>query len=136
MRFVPRDDALQNEHRLRDGWFVDHHWCETPFKGRIRRDELAELVVGGRPNTGELAAGHRALQLIGGILRPIPGRACSHQGVQLVDKDDDASLRLANLLLESIELLGESAAKLCSGNQPGHVNFNNGPFSWSARGSA
>src|SRR6516162_9231831 len=132
MRFVPRDDASQNEHRFGDGWLVDHHRCETAFEGWIRRDELTKLIMGGRPNTRELAAGHRALQLIGRVLGALPGRPCPHQRVQLVDKDNDASLCLANLVLESIEFLGESTAKLCSGNQPCHVDFDNGPLSWSA----
>ena len=57
--------------------------------------KLAELVVGGGADAGELAARHRALQLVGRVLRALAGGARADQGVDLVDEDHHATRRRA-----------------------------------------
>ena len=64
---------------------------EAPGESRILLDMLAVLVQRRGADAMELAAGQRRLQHVGGIHRPL-GLARAHQGMELVDEQDDLAL--------------------------------------------
>ncbi len=104
MGFVPGDDAGEDLQCFRNRGFVDHHRRESAFERRIGGDVLAKFVVRGGSDTGELATGHCALELVGGVLGSVSRCSGTDQGVQLVDEHHHAALCFADLLLEMIQL--------------------------------
>src|SRR6266498_5686757 len=67
---------------------LDVDRLEPPLQGRVLLQMLAVLVAGGGCDGLELSAREHRLQDAGRIDRAL-GRACSHQGVQLVDEQHD-----------------------------------------------
>ncbi len=124
---VAGHQPLQDLERLGDGRLVHHHLGEAPLERRVLRDELPELVVGGRADAGELAARHRGLELVRRVLRALAGRARADQGVDLVDEHHHPAVGLLHLVLEAVQLLGERAAELGAGDERRHVELDEDP---------
>ena len=114
-------------HGVGDRRLAHQHRREAPLQRRVLLDVLAVLVVGGRADAGELAAGQRRLELVGGVLRPLAGGAGAHDGVDLVDEDDHPPAGPPHLLLDAEELLRERAAQLRAGHHAGHVELDQDP---------
>jgi hypothetical protein len=91
---------LAHEHRL-----------EPPLQRRVLLDVLAVLVQRGRADHAQLAARQRRLQHVSRVRRalrlPRP-----HDGVKLVDEDDELPLAIGDLLEHRLEPLLELAAEL------------------------
>jgi hypothetical protein len=66
-------DALEDGQGLLGRGFGDLDGLEAPRQGGVLLDEAAVLVVGGGADAGELPAGQRGLELVGGVLGALAG---------------------------------------------------------------
>ena len=96
------------------------HRLEAPLERRVLLDVLAVLVERGRADRVQLAAGQQRLEHVRRVERAF-GRAGAHDGVQLVDEQDDLSLGVDDLLEDRLQPLLELAAVLGAGDQRAHV---------------
>src|SRR6185503_13125402 len=112
--------AAQDADRVLDGRLADHHRLEAALERGVLLDVLAVLVERGRADGVQLAAGQHRLEHVGRVHRPLR-RAGPDDGVQLVDEEDDLSLRIRDFLQDRLEPLLELAAVLRSGDQGPHV---------------
>ena len=92
---------------------------EPALQGRVLLDVLAVLVQGGGADDADLAAGQSGLEDVGGVHGAL-GRACAHDGVQLVDEQDDVA-GLLHLVDGVLDALLELAAVLGAGHHAGQV---------------
>ena len=111
--------ALEDLHRLLDAGLLDLHRLETTLKGRILLDVLAVLVVRRRADRLELAARQHRLEHLCRVDRALGG-ARAHEGVDLVDEQDDVAAR-ADLLEDLLQALLEVAAVARASDQRPHV---------------
>ena len=70
------------------GWSTVHR-LEAALQGGVLLD-LAVLIQGGGPDGLELAAGQHGLEDGGGVDGPLGG-ACTDEGMDLVDEQDDVT---------------------------------------------
>ena len=96
MHFVTLFKSTQNCNRVFDVRLADEHNLETTLEGRILFDVLAVFVQRCSADGAEFAAGQRRLQHIRGVDRAFR-RARAHQRVQLIDEEDDLTLRVFDL---------------------------------------
>lgn len=94
--------ALEDVDRVRCRRLIYEDGLEASLERGILLEVLLVLVKGGRTDRLHLAAREHRLQDVRGVDRAL-GRASAHQGVDLVDEDDDvaASLDLLGDLLEA-----------------------------------
>ena len=116
--------ALLQSTQDRDGaqriGLIDHHNLEASFQGLILLEVLLILVQGGGTNAAQFAAGQSWLQDIGCIHGPF-SLARTHQGVYLVDKEDDVALALLHLVDDRLESFLKLTLVLGSSHQGTHV---------------
>ena len=92
---------------------------EAALQGRVLLQVLAVLVEGGGADGLQLAPGQHRLQDRGGVDGPF-GRPGAHQGVQLVDEQDDVAPG-ADLLQHLLQALFEIAPVARPGHQGAEV---------------
>ena len=109
---------------LHDG-LVDHHRLEPPLQGGVLLDILPVLVEGGGADAVELAPGQHGFQQVARVHGSL-GLARPHNGVQLVDEQDDPALRLAHLVQDGLQPLLKLAPVLGARNQAAHVQGEDG----------
>ena len=119
VRLVTVAQTLKDLHRLLNAGFLDLHRLEAALESRILLDVLAVLVVRGRANRLELAARQHGLEHLGRVDRPLGGTR-THEGVDLVDEQDDIAAR-ADLLEDLLQTLLEVAAVTRTRDQRPHV---------------
>ena len=119
VRLVAVTQTLEDLHRLLDAGLLDLHRLETALEGRILLDVLAVLVVRGRADRLELAARQHGLEHLGRVNRALGGTR-THEGVDLVDEQDDVAAR-ADLLEDLLQALLKVAAVARAGDQRPHV---------------
>ena len=93
---------------------------EPALKGGILFDVLAVFVQGCGTYAVQLAPGQHWLQKVACVHGAF-GLACTHDGVEFVDKEDDCPLALLHFLQDCLEPFLEFAAVLCTGNEGAHV---------------
>ena len=106
--------------RLVDGRLAHQHGLEAPFERRVLLDVLAVLVERRRPDHVELPAGKRRLQHVPGVHGTL-GRAGAHDGVHLVEEDDELVGVPGDVVDDALEALLELATVLRSGDHPCEV---------------
>src|SRR5204862_175483 len=111
----PLEDLDRLVHRRR----IDDHRLEAALERAVLLDVLAVLVEGRRPYALQLAARQCRFQHVGRIHCAL-GRAGPHQGVQLVDEQDDVAV-LRDLVDDRLEPLLELTAVLRAGDHRRHV---------------
>ncbi len=111
MHFVALFQAAQNGDRVFDVGLAHEHDLEAALERGIFFDVLAVFVQRGGADGAQLAASQRRLQHVGGVNRAF-GRARAHQGVQLVDEQDDLALRVFDLFQNRLQAVFKFAAKL------------------------
>ena len=119
VRLVAVAQALEDLHRLVDAGLLDLHRLEAALEGRVLLDVLAVLVVRGGADRLELAARQHGLEHLGCVDRTLGG-ARTHEGVDLVDEQDDVAAR-ADLLEDLLQALLEVAAVARASDQRTHV---------------
>ena len=112
--------AAQDADGVLDRRLADHHGLESPLERRVLLDVLAVLVERRGADGVQLAPGQHRLQHVGRVHRPFGCAGADHR-VQLVDEEDDLSLRVGDLLEHGLQPLLELAAVLGSGDQRPHV---------------
>ena len=111
MNFVALFQAAKNGNRVFDVGFAHEHDLEAALERGIFFDVLAIFVQRSGADGAQLAAGQRRLQHVGGVNRAF-GRARAHQGMQLVDEQNDLALRVFDLFQNRLEPIFKFAAKL------------------------
>ena len=116
---VPLAQALQDQEGLLAVRRLDRDRLEAPLERRVLLDVLAVLVEGGGAHALDLAAGEGGLEHVGRVDRALRA-AGAHQGVQLVDEQDDV-LGAAHLVHHRLDALLELAAVLRARHHAGEV---------------
>ena len=99
---------------------LDHHRGEASLQGGVLLDVLAVLVERRGADAVQLSAGQGGLEHVRGVHGPLGG-AGAHQGVQLVDEQDDLALAFGHLLEHGLEAILELAAVLGACHQGAEV---------------
>ena len=120
VRFVLLFEAAQNRDRIFDARLFDQHRWEAPLERRILFDVLAVFVERRRADHVQLAACKHRFEQVARVHRAF-GFARAHDGVQLVDEEDDLTFGGRNVLEHGFEALFEFAAVLRTGDQRAHV---------------
>src|SRR5215472_538772 len=120
VQLVPLAQPAEDADGVLDAGLPHHHWLEPSLQRGVLLDVLAVLVERGRADAVQLAAGQGRLQHVAGVHGAL-GLACSDQGVELVDEEDDLPLRRGDLLENGLQPLLELAAVLRSGDHRSEV---------------
>ena len=104
---------------------VDHNGLKTTFQRRVLLDVLAVLIQRGSADAVQFAAGQHRLQQIASVHSAV-GLARAHDGVQLIDEEDDLALGLFDLVQHTLQALLELAAVLSARDQRTHVQAEHG----------
>ena len=101
-------------------WFIHHHGLESTFQGLILLEVLLVLIEGGGTNATQFATCQGRLQNIGSIHGAFT-LTSTHQGVDLIDEEDDVSLGLLHLINDGLQTLLELTLVLGTSNQGTHI---------------
>ena len=110
----------QDADRVLDTGLANRDRLEAPLERRVLLDVLAVLVERGRADRVQLAAGEQRLEHVRGVERAF-GRPRAHDGVELVDEQDDLSFRVDDLLEDRLQTFLELSAVLGAGDKGAHV---------------
>ena len=115
-------EATQDRDGVLDGRLADHHGLETTCERRVLLDVLAVFVERGRADRMQIATGERRLQDVAGVHGALGGTR-AHDGVELIDEQDDLALGLLHFLEHGLQAVLELAAVLGAGDQCAHVEL-------------
>ena len=96
------------------------HRLEPALQCGIFFDILAVFVQRGRTDAVQLAPGQHGLEQVARVHGTV-GLARTHDGVQLINEEDDLALALLHLIQDALQALLELAAVLCASHQSTHV---------------
>ena len=102
-------EAAQNRDGALHRGFGHLHRLETPLQRRVLFDVLAVFIERGGPDTAQFTASQLGLEHVGRIGSTL-GSTGPHDGVQLIDEEDDSSLGRGHFLEEGLETVLELAA--------------------------
>ena len=108
VRLVAVAQALEDLDRVGHGGLLDDDLLEAPLEGGVLLEVLAVLVERGGADRLQLAAGEHRLEDRRGVDGALGGTG-THEGVELVDEQDDVAAG-ADLLQHLLEALLEVAA--------------------------
>ncbi len=103
-----------------------HHGLEPPLERGILLDVPPVLVQRRRADAVQLAPRERRLEHVGSVDGAFGG-PCAHEGMELVDEEDDGPLGGGYLLQDGLEPLLELSAVLGAGHQGSHVEGEDPP---------
>ena len=115
-------EATQDRDGVLDGGLGDHHGLETTGERRVLLDVLAVFVERGRADRMQVATGERRLEDVAGVHGALGGTR-AHDGVELIDEQDDLAFGFLNLLEHGLQAVLELAAVLGAGDQRAHVEL-------------
>ena len=115
-------EATQDRDGVLDGRLGDHNGLETTGERRVLLDVLAVFVERGRADRVQVATGERRLQDVAGIHGTLGGTR-AHDGVELIDEQDDLAFGLLDFLEHGLQAVLELAAVLGAGDQRAHVEL-------------
>ena len=115
-------ESTQDRDGVLDGRLAHHNGLETTGKRRVLLDVLAVFVERGRADRMQVATGERRLQDVAGVHRALGGTR-AHDGVELIDEQDDLALGLLHFLEHSLQAVLELAAVLGACDQRAHVEL-------------
>ena len=104
---------------------VHQDGLEAPLQRRILLDILAVFVESGGADAVQLAPGQHGLEQIARIHGAL-GLAGPHDGVQLVDEQDDAAFRFFDLVQNGLQALFKLAPVLGARDQGAHIQGKDG----------
>ncbi len=117
--------ATQDGDGVLNGRLADHDRLEAALQGGILLDVLAVLVERGGANGAQLAAGQGRLQHVARIERRIAAGAGTHDGMQLVDEQDDVAVGFLHLAQHVLQAVLELAAVLRTSHHGAQVERDN-----------
>ena len=100
--------------------FVHHHRLESPFQCLVFLEILLVFVERGGTDGPQFATRQSRLQNVGGIHGTF-ATACTHQGVNLVDEENDVALGVSHFLDDAFQTFFKLALVLGSGHQCTHI---------------
>ena len=112
--------ASKNGNRLLKCRLIDHDRLETALESLILLNIFPVFVECRRTDAVEFAAGQHGFQHIAGIHRAVRF-SCTDDQMQLINEENDLSLRFPNLLEHGLQPLLELAAVLRAGDQRTHI---------------
>ena len=112
--FVTLFQSAQNRNCVLNIRLADIHNLKPPFQRRILLDVLPVLIQRRRANRPQVAASQRWLQHVRSVDCTL-GSARADQGVQLVDEQNDPSLRVLYLFQYCFQPVFKFAAILRTG---------------------
>ena len=115
-------EATQNRDGVLDGRLAHHNGLETTGERRVLLDVLAVFVERGRADRMQVATGERRLEDVAGVHGALGGTR-AHDGVELIDEQDDLALGLLYLLEHGLQAVLELTAVLGAGDQRAHVEL-------------
>ena len=115
-------EATQDRDGVLDGRLAHHNGLETTGERRVLLDVLAVFVKRGRADRVQVATSERRLEDIAGVHGALGGTR-AHDGVELIDEQDDLALGLLHFLEYGLQAILELAAVLGAGDQRAHVEL-------------
>ena len=115
-------EATQNRDGVLDGRLAHHNGLETTGERRVLLDVLTVLVERGRADRMQVATGERRLEDVAGVHGALGGTR-AHDGVELIDEQDDLTFRFLHFLEHGLQAVLELAAVLGAGDQRAHVEL-------------
>src|SRR5690606_32959450 len=112
--------TLEDLHGVLDGRLVDVDLLEAPQQRAVLLEVVAELLVGGRADAADRAAGERRLEQVRSVHRSAARRAGADHRVDLVDEQHRVR-QLLELGDDLLQPLLEIAAIARAGKQRAHV---------------
>ena len=112
--------AAQDQHRVVHRRFRHHDLLKAPRQRVILLEVAAVLLVGGGADAAQLAAAEHRLEEVGGVQGAARGGAGADHGVDLVDEQDRAALRL-HRAQHPFDALLEVAAESGAGQQRAQI---------------
>ncbi len=122
MNLVALLQAAEDGHGVFNTRLAGEHRLESPLEGSVFLDVLAILIECRRADGAELSTGKRGLQQVGGVHRALR-TSRAHEGVELVDEEDDLSVGLGDLVNYRLEALLELTAELRPRHQRAEVEL-------------
>ena len=123
MHFVLLFQAAQDRDGVFDIGLADEDNLEAALEGRIFFDVLAIFVQRGGADGAQLSASQRGLQHVGGVDGAFGGSGAD-QRVQLVDEENDLSLRVFDFFQNGFEAVFKFAAIFCAGEHGAEIERN------------
>ena len=117
---IPLLESPQDGDGILDRGRIDHHRLEPPLQGGILLDIEPVFIESGRADAVKFSAGEHRLQKVARIHRAF-GFARAHDGVQLIDEEDNASVRSLDFVEHRLEPFFKFAAVLCTRDQRTHI---------------
>ena len=117
---IPFLQAAQNGDGILHGRLIHLHRLEPALQCGVFFNILAVLVQRGRADAVQLAPGQHGLEQVACVHGTV-GLTGTHDGVQLINEEDDLALALLHLVQHALQALLELAAVLCTGHQSAHV---------------
>ena len=117
--------ATQNGDGVLHGGFIHLHRLEPALQSRVLFNILPVLVQSGCADAVELATSQQRLQEIARVHAAL-GLARAHNGVQLINEQDNFSFGLLDLVQNGFQTFLKFAPVLRAGNQGTHVQRENG----------
>ena len=108
-------EATQDRDGVLDGRLAHHNGLETTRERRVLLDVLAVLVKRGRADRVQVATGECGLQDVAGVHGALGGTR-AHDGVELIDEQDDLAFGLLHLFEHGLQAVLELAAVLGAGD--------------------
>ena len=123
--FVALLQATQNGDGILYRRLIHHHWLEPALQSRVLFNILPVLIQGGSANAVQLAPGQHRLEQVAGIHAAF-GFARTHDGMQLIDEQNDLSIRLLDFVQHGFQTFLKFAPVFGTGNQCAHIQRENG----------
>ena len=114
--------ATQDRNGVLDGRLAHHNGLETTGERRVLFDVLAVLVERGRADRMQVATGERRLEDVAGVHGALGGTR-AHDGVELIDEQDDLAFRFLHFLEHGLQAVLELTTVLGAGDQRAHVEL-------------
>ena len=110
----------QDGNRIFHRGFIHLHRLEPPLQRRVLFDIFAVLVQRRGPDAVQLSPGQHGLEHVAGIQRAVRF-ARAHDGVELVDEQDDLPLALFHVLQHGLQPFLEFPAVFGARHQRAHI---------------
>ena len=123
--FVLLLQAAQNGDGVFHGGLAHEHRLETALKRGIFLDVFAVLVERGRADSMQFAARQCGLEHVARVHRRIARGTSAHDGMQLVDEQNDAAVALLHFTQNRLQTILELAAVLRARNHSAQVKRDN-----------
>mmetsp|Transcript_38335 Transcript_38335/g.78167 ORF Transcript_38335/g.78167 Transcript_38335/m.78167 type:complete len:228 (-) Transcript_38335:856-1539(-) len=127
VNLIARFQSTQDRHGILRTGLINHNLLEATLQRLILLDVLAILVESGGTNAAELASGQGRFEEIGRI-HGSRGGTGTDDGVHLINKQDDLTLGLGNLLEYGFETLFEFTSHGGAGDECTEIETDE--FAW------